>query len=140
LDVIATDLVLVLPWLTYAIFQVRHRQQYGTHKRLMVGLGIVLGVAVLAFEVELRLVGWRQFARPSPYFETTLFPFLYFHVTLAIGTTVLWIVTLATALSRFPRPPMPSTHSRFHRRIARATAIGTFATAITGWTFYYMAF
>jgi hypothetical protein len=44
------------------------------------------------------------------------------------------------ALLNFPSPPHPGPHSRFHVRWARIAAIDMFITAVTGWTFYYLAF
>lgn len=139
-DFVAVAMVLVVPALTYSIYLVRVRKDYLTHKRLQLGLGAVLLLAVILFEVDIRFHDWKHLTTSSPYHGTILFPFLYFHVLLASSTTLLWIWTIAGALRKIPNPPGPSSYSPFHRRLARLAAIGMYLTAVTGWTFYYMAF
>jgi hypothetical protein len=53
---------------------------------------------------------------------------------------VLWIAVVIQALRKFSRPPAPGPHSRWHSRYGTLAAIGMLLTAVTGWTFYWMAF
>ncbi len=99
----------------------------------------MLGVVVL-FELEVRIYGWRQFAEPSPFYDTILFPVLYVHLFFAISTPLLWIYTIVGAVRRFAKPPRPNDYSPRHRRVARLAAIAMLCTAFTSWTFYYLAF
>jgi hypothetical protein len=44
------------------------------------------------------------------------------------------------AWRRFPNPPHPSEHSRFHLFWARLAAVDLCLTAVTGTLFYWVAF
>lgn len=140
LDVVAVAMLVVVPILTYSIYLVRFRRDYQTHKRLQIGLGVALLIAVVLFEIDVRMHGWTHLAFDSPYYETYLFPVLWVHLFFACSTTALWIWTILEALGRFPSPPAPTQYGPRHKRIARFAALGMYATSITGWTFYYMAF
>src|SRR5687768_2332853 len=140
MDVVALAMLAVLPVLTLSLWLVRRRRRYALHKRLQIGTAAVLAVALLLFEIDIRLNDWRPLAEPSPYYRTWLFPLLYVHLFFAISTTVLWIVTLITALREFPVPPRPGPASTRHRRLGRLAALGMYATSVTGWSFYWAAF
>lgn len=62
------------------------------------------------------------------------------HLIFAVSTLVLWIWVLQEALTRFPSPPMPGSHGPRHRTMARLAAIDLVLTAVTGTTFYWLAF
>lgn len=140
MDFVAVAMAGILPVLAWSVYLVKRHKNYRLHKLVQLSLGTVLLVAVSLFEVDVRLYGWRQNATLSPYYNTILFPFLYFHLLVACTTTVLWIATITLAVRRFPKPPVPGAHSPLHRRLGWAGTIGMFATSITGWTFYWMAF
>jgi uncharacterized membrane protein YozB (DUF420 family) len=101
-------------------------------------VGLLL--VIVAFEIEVRLRGWTQWAKASPFYDGILFPFLYGHVALATLTTGLWILTMVKAMRHFPVPPRPGAYSPSHKRLARWAALAMFLTATTGWTFFWMAF
>ena len=140
MDVVAAAMLLIVPVLIFSIHQVRHRRRFALHKRTQVTLGIVLLVAVVLFELEVRLIGWRQYARESPYYDSLVFPVLYVHLLFAITTVVLWVWTITGALRRFAVPVAPGPYSARHRRIGWIAAIDMILTAVTGWVFYYLAF
>ncbi len=140
LDLVALAMFAILPTLSVAISFVRKHRDYNSHKKMMTAIALVLGVAVVLFEIEMRLVGWRHLAEPSPYFSTILFPSLYIHLVFSISTTLLLIATIFLAWRQFPVPPRPSAHSSRHKILGRLSAIGLFMTSVTGWVFYYLAF
>jgi hypothetical protein len=140
LDFVAVAMFLILPILSYSLYLVKVRKNYLAHKRLQIFLGLLLLVAVVLFEVDIRIYGWRHLAEPSPYYATALFPILYIHLFFAISTSLLWIVTILLAIRNFPSVPRPGPHSTLHKRLAWPAAITMYITAITGWTFYWMAF
>lgn len=141
MDVVATSMLIVVPVLAASLLALQKRN-YALHKRLQITLSALLGVVVLAFEVQVRLEDWRPYARPSPFYDTLLFPVLYFHLFMSITTTVLWILTMTTAVRGFKAPagPRPGPESRRHRKLGPVTAFFLFATAATGWTFFWLAF
>ena len=144
LDVVFLAMFVVLPVLAVSIYLVRVRKNYLWHKRIQIALGIVLAVAVAAFEADMRLHGWTHLAEPSPYYDAqtggTVFTVLWIHLAVAVTTAVLWVVVIVRALRNFPSPPAPAEHSRWHTRWAWAAAWGMALTAVTGWVFYYLAF
>lgn len=140
LDVVVVAMVGVLPVLTWSIYTVKGRRNYQQHGRIQLGLGLVLLIAVVLFEIEMRLVGgWRSLAKDSPYMATILPTELYVHLCFAVATFLVWTITITRALRWFPRPPQPGPHSGSHRRWGWLAASLMYCTAITGWTFYWLA-
>jgi hypothetical protein len=108
-------------------------------------LGLALLLAVAAFEVEMRMVGWQERARPSRYWtegsrNDLVDLSLALHLCFAIPTPVLWAVVVLAGLRWFPKPPRPGAHSHFHRFWGQCAAWALVATAVTGWWFYWCAF
>ncbi len=145
LDVVALALVVLLPAMGAAIVLARWYRAYRWHKRVQLTLGIVLLVTVAAFEADMRINGWRARAEASPFSSHDgstdwVALSLGVHLCFAVTTALLWIVVIARALRQFPNPPLPGSHSRWHRRFGYAAAIDMVLTALTGWTFYWLAF
>ncbi|GAB5444469.1 MAG: hypothetical protein Fues2KO_48180 [Fuerstiella sp.] len=149
LDFVVCALVIIVPLLVYSLWLVKVKQDYRRHKWLQIALGIILLVAVGAFEVDLQIVhgGWENIVQKSVPDEAqlaehiaTVRPWLRTHLVFAITTPLLWAVTLTLALKRFPDPPAPSTHSRLHRTLGWLSTIDITLTAVTGLLFYYVAF
>src|SRR6478609_8701638 len=69
LDVVFVAMFVVVPLLGLSIYLVKYRRQYAWHKRLQLTMATVLLIAVLLFEVDIRINGWEQRAGPSPYFD-----------------------------------------------------------------------
>ena len=69
-----------------------------------------------------------------------MFASLYVHFFFAVTTTWLWIAVITQALRRIPTPPAPGPHRASHRFWGWIAAIDMAMTAVTGWTFYYLAF
>jgi hypothetical protein len=141
LDVVFLAMFAVVPVMAASIYLVKHRRSYSLHKWLQVTLGAVLLVAVLAFEVDMRIHGWRARAEPSPYYAQRLVDgMLYVHLFFAVPTVLIWAYVIIDALRKFPRPPLPGRHSRRHKLWGWFAAIEMTMTALTGWFFYWMAF
>ena len=142
LDLLFIALFAILLVLAFSIYLVRVKKNYVTHKWIQIGLAIVLVVALVAFEFDLRFVtDWRELAEPSPYFESGLvFKMLALHLMFAIPTPFLWGWVIWRALKRFPAEPKPGQHSREHRFWGRIAAAFMLMTTITGWVFYWIAF
>ncbi|MEX0703095.1 MAG: DUF420 domain-containing protein [Planctomycetales bacterium] len=149
LDAVVCALALIVPALAFSIWQVKFGRCYRLHRNLQIGLGIVLLIAVGAFEIDLQLYhgGWENVVnRPG---ETARLAgdelafarkVLRVHLVFAITTPLLWGTTIALALRRFPSPPVPGPHSRLHKALAWSSTIDITLTAITGLAFYYFAF
>ena len=141
MDVVLLAMFAIVPLLCISIALVRYRKKYTVHKRIQISLGIILAVAILLFEIDVRMYPWRPRAEPSPYFATGWVDWaLWLHLPFAISTAFLWIYVFVWALRNIPHPPGPGPWSRRHRFWARLAALDMIATAITGSIFYFLAF
>lgn len=149
LDFVVVALVIIVPCLIYSLWLAAIRRAYTQHRTLQIGLGVVLLVAVTAFEIDLQVVhgGWENIVAKQGLDDTALAariaavrPWLRLHLLFAVTTPVLWIATLGLALRRFGNPPHPGSHSRTHRFLGWASAVDITLTSVTGLWFYYLAF
>ena len=140
MDLVATAMVAIVPLLTTSLCLVRIKKKYQAHKQIQLGMAGTLLVTVICFELYVRIYGWQDQARPSPYFETILFPVLYIHLFFAIGAVGLWCMTIAGALKGFKKSVSPSVYSNRHKRLGWASALFMYMTSVTGWLFYYLGF
>lgn len=142
LDVLVLAMGAIVAALAWSIYQVKYRRRYELHKWVQVSLGVVLLVAVIVFEVDVRLNGWQERAAGElgGHASQLVMTSLAIHLVFAVSSSILWPIVIVRALLNFPNPPQPGPHSRFHVRWARIAAIDMFITAITGWSFYYLAF
>lgn len=140
LDVVAVAMILIVPVLWWSIYALAKCHRYATHAKVQLVMAAVLLLAVILFEVEIRSVGWRDRAAPSPYLGPVLYTVLIVHILIATATVLSWVATVFFALKRFPWPPKPGAHSILHKKLGKFAAIGMTLTAITGWIFYWMAF
>jgi len=119
----------------------RQPWNFNTHRMIQLIISTALLIVILIFEVEVRTNGWIDNARPSPHYETILFPVLWLHILCAVATVALWAVTLIGAIKHLGRPPLPhQTHSTKHKRLGKYSSMSLWLTAITGTIFYYLAF
>ncbi len=142
LDVVCLAMVVVVAVLGWSIRQVRRHRRYLLHKRVQLTLAAVLGVVLVAFEVDIRLHGWQDRAagQLGGQASTAVLTALAIHLFFAVTTVMLWIIVITLALRRFPSPPEPNAHSNFHRCWARLAAWDMVLTTLTGWVFYVLAF
>ena len=116
LDVVFLAMFAVLPALAVSIYLVK-QGEFGLHKKLQLALGLVLLVAVVAFEVDMRLNDWTTRAIESPYFSADAKwscpagVALTVHLFFAVPTAGLWTFVIVQALRKFPHLPQPGQHS-----------------------------
>ncbi len=140
MDVVLVGLLALMPVLVWSIAAVR-RGHYSLHKRLQLVIVVLLALAIVFFEIDIRLLSdWKERARPSSFWPDGVLWALGVHLVFAITTFVLWVWVLWEALARFSSPPAPGIHGPRHRVMARIAAIDLVATAITGCVFYWLAF
>lgn len=139
LDLIVVAMAIILPVMIYSLFIVRRHKRYTKHRNLQIALGTVLGLAILAFEIDMRLRGWRHLAEASPYYDSLVFPALYIHLFFAVPTLGLWSYTIFQAVRH--QISTRVSPSRFkHKTFGRLSAYTMIATTLTGWIFYWLAF
>lgn len=147
LDFVVVALVLIVPLLLFSLYAVKYRRQYTLHRNLQLLLLAVLGVAIVAFEIDVQWLhgGWENLVAKrtpplSPAQLSQVRTVLLVHLVFAISTPLLWGVTLYLALKHMPRPPAPCAHSLWHRRLGWLATLDLVLTSITGLMFYYAAF
>jgi len=142
LDIVCVGMVVVVVVLAWSVRQVRRHRRYALHRRVQLGLAVLLLVVISMFELDIRLHGWQERAAGElgGQASNAVLTVLTVHLCFAVTTVVLWILVLTLAWRRFPHPPAPNSHSPFHRRWARVAAWDMVLTAVSGWTFYVMAF
>lgn len=141
LDVVFLAMFAVLPAMVTNIILAKRCQRYAAHKWLQVGLGLLLFVAVVLFEIDNFLHDWRERAEPSPYYANGwVARVLAIHLFFAVPNVFIWAYVTIDALRKFPNPPAPSPYSRRHKLWGWLAAGAMTMTAVTGWIFYWMAF
>lgn len=145
LDLVFAAMFLVVPVMWISIWLAHTGRQFRLHKAIQMTLAIALAIAVIAFELEIRLRGWRHLAAESPFWRDGSWNdwidySLVVHLLFAIPTPLIWAVVIVRAWRGFPRPPRPSHHSPAHRLWGQIAAAAMTLTAVTGWIFYWVAF
>lgn len=145
LDIVFLAMFLVMPVMAVSLYLVKYKKKFALHKTIQIVLGVVLLIAVVLFEVDMRFwSGWQERAADSPHFEAdtwcTVWYALCIHLFFAIPTALLWIYVIVSAVRKYPNPPTPNEYSPKHIFWARLAAIEMFMTALTGWIFYTLAF
>jgi putative membrane protein len=149
LDFVVSALVLIVPLLVWSIWLVRFRRNFVLHRRMQLSLGLILLVAVTAFEVDLQVVhgGWQNIVAKQQLADDVLAakieavrPWLWFHLLFAVTTPFLWVVTIVQAMRRFGNPPVPGPYSGTHRILGWVSTVDITMTSLTGLLFYYLAF
>jgi putative membrane protein len=139
LDFIVVAMAAVVPILLFSIRRVRIDRDFKRHKAIQIALGIILGSAILAFELDMRLNGWKHLAAASPYYETYVYPALLIHLGFAIPTLCLWTYTIYAGIKH--RIELGANKARIrHRKLGLWSTYTMVGTTITGWIFYYLAF
>ena len=148
LDVVVCALVAVVPLLLWGLYAVKVQRRYALHRNIQLTLAAVLLVAVLLFEIDMRLQGgWQNIVNRDPAHPRLtgealdqVRNLLYVHLFFAISTPFLWGATIYLALKRFPNPPLPGPHSSLHKKLGWLSVIDIVMTSVTGLAFYYLAF
>lgn len=144
LDVVLIALFLVVPILIFGLVQV-HKKNYLLHAKIMTGLGLLVFIVVIAFEIDIRIQGGidailensgRKLANTSGFKNL-----LYIHLFFAISTCILWVITTIGAIKRFGfKAPQPGAYSKAHKLLGKLTVLDILGVAVTGFAVYYMAF
>ncbi len=142
LDFVALAMLGVVFILSFSIYQIRVKKRPMLHRNLQIATAIILTLALIAFEVDVRFfTKWRELADSSPFYASgTVGWWLNIHLIFAIPTPFVWGFVIVTGIKRFKTGFNQGDYNRKHRILGRIAAALMFLTAITGWIFYYLAF
>ena len=142
LDLLVVAMAVVLVVLGWSVYQVKYRRRFVLHKWVQIGLAVALLVAVVVFEIDIRLHGWEERAAGELGGEASslVWNALYVHLVFSVSTVILWPIVIVRAVRGFGPSAEPSSHSRSHLVWARIAAGDLVLTAISGWVFYWLAF
>ncbi len=140
-DLVVCAMLLVIPLQWYSVYLLKKKKNLSRHRSLQLLLGGLLLATVVIFELDVRLYDWTPLAEPSPYYNTLLFPFLYFHVIFAVATTLSWAITIYGAVKVYSKDlRFRHEYSGIHKKLGWTSVFLINLTALTGWIFYYLAF
>jgi putative membrane protein len=141
IDLVVLSFALILPLLILS-WRFARRREYSNHRRVQLGLALVLAVAVTMFEVDLKLSGGIfELTRDSAYAGTTLLnSIIYGHTLVAIGSVLVWVPLIFISLRRFGNPPVPGAFSATHRFWGRTGMLLMMASGLSALPLYYLGF
>jgi putative membrane protein len=141
MDLVLLSFAVILPAISWSWWQAR-QGHYLTHKKTQLLLGAVLAVAVLMFEIDLKVSGGIfVLTADSVYNGTTLLnSWIYGHTVVAILTTFIWIGLIVASLRKFPNPPAPGEFSKTHRLWGRTGMSTMMAAGLSAFPLYYYGF
>lgn len=142
MDLMVLLMIIVVTALGWSVYQVKVHRRYHLHKRVQIPLGLALLVAIVMFELDVRLNGWQDRAAGivGGSVSSAVWVALSIHLVFAIASVILWPIVIVMAIRKFGHPPKPGAHSAVHVPWARAAAVGMVLTAVTSWAFYWTAF
>ncbi|PCJ62828.1 MAG: DUF420 domain-containing protein [Planctomycetota bacterium] len=144
LDLVVVALLAVVPILVYGVILARLKK-YALHARVMTGLGIVVLVVVVLFEVDMRLHGSiKQImidAGREDAYTSGFFTLLCIHIFFSVSTCAIWFWTIYKAIKKFGlKNTQPNEYSSTHKKLAILAIIDIVCVAVTGLMVYYFAF
>lgn len=142
LDFVVVAMLGVTIVLAYSIYLIRVKKQPRAHRNIQIATAIVLVIALVAFEIDMRFfTNWRELASSSPFYESGIADAcLWLHLLFAIPTPFVWAAVIVIGLRKFKTDFNQGSFNRIHRISGRIAAAMMVMTAITGWIFYYVAF
>jgi uncharacterized membrane protein YozB (DUF420 family) len=141
MDLVMLALIIILPVMFYSYRRARSGI-YAQHRSWQLRLGVVLGITVVLFEIDMQMAGGiYEMAKGGRYYGTRMLDtIIYIHLFFSVTTTLIWLLLLIFSLKRFDNPPQPNRFSQTHRLWGRLGMLDMLMTAITGYILYWYAF
>lgn len=141
IDIVNASFIVIVPVLIYSWAKVR-KGEYGLHKKIQLTLFAVLFIAVILFEVDLKMRGGIFEMVKDSQFAGTAFlnGLIWFHMFVSITTSFIWIGLVVFSLWKFASPPVPNKFSGIHKFFGKIGMIDMILTGITGVMLYVTGF
>jgi putative membrane protein len=133
--------VIAAPLLMLYGFAHTRRREFRTHRNIQAVLVSVLLIAVVLFEIDIRVSGGtKAFLGGSRLVDTRFLQvFLTVHILVAVLSFSGWLALLVSSWRKFSRV-LPGRFSINHRRYGKLIFSGAVFTAISGAALYVMNF
>jgi len=139
MDVVMVALLVINPALFWSIQQAK-RGKIQLHRKIQIALSLILLVAVVLFELEIRMangivniIGAERF---TTLFQTTL----YIHIFFSVTTSIIWAVVCIKAVKLYTPNGFPEHYINKHKRWGMIGALDLLLTTLTGFFVYYLGF
>jgi len=139
LDVVFLAMFAILPAMGLGVWLAR-TGRHRLHRTVQLTMAVVLLVAVVLFEIDMRFfTDWRKLAAESAWVDWCP-GLLYLHMAFAVPTPFLWGWIIVGALRHFDDQFQAPEYRESHRRLGWCGVLMMTATAVTGISFYCLAF
>ncbi len=139
LDVVFIAMFAIIPILGVSIWLAKSGR-FWWHRTLQLSTSIVLLLAVVAFEIDMRFfTDWRQLAADSQWVAWCP-SLLYIHLCFAVPTPLLWAWIIFQAMRKFDDSFQNPAYRQQHRRLGWIGVTMMLGTGLTGIVFYIFAF
>jgi len=138
---IVTLIVALLPFLMLGVISFARRRQYKVHATLQKMLFWISLIVVAYFEYGVRTYGGFNVlieGSSTPY--DYAFWVLMVHIAIAVGTLVLWVITLNRAKRDRRMNVLPGMYTMDHKSAGIRLFIGILLTSLSGIWVYYLLF
>jgi len=141
LDLIILSLLIVVPTLLYSVKLARQRR-FIAHRNLQVVLFIVLFVAIVLFEIDLKSQGgvW-EMTKGSRFANSNFLTFvIYFHLMFSFSMAFLWLTIIPLSLWKYRTGFNQGKFNRIHSLAGKITIPVTIMAGLTGTALYFIGF
>lgn len=139
MDIIVVSLTLIVPCLIFSIQQAK-AGNIELHRKLQIGLSLLLLFAVTLFELEMQLVGGIENIMEKERYTTPFRVYLWTHIAISISTIIVWGITIFKALKAFDGKNLEPSHRALHRKLGWASTLLLVLTSLTGLGVYAWCF
>jgi putative membrane protein len=139
MDGIVLSLVAIVPTLIYS-WKLARDKKYLRHKNTQIVVFVVLLVAVLLFEYDLKSQGgiWEMTKESRFAGSAFLANTVYIHLFFSFSTAFFWVILVPLSLYWYRKELRPNKHSRVHKVLGKLTMVLTLGTGITGTFLYFI--
>jgi|GEM_PF-388834 len=127
-------LAILAPFISLYAVSLIKKHEYKTHIKIQKRLFWTCIIAVLIFEIQLRILGGSgsliagSAHTSTPFFKTILTA----HIIGAVLTYIIWGITVFTSNRKWKKPrALPGSFTITHKRLGVISIVGLFYTAIT---------
>ncbi len=142
IDIVTLSFIIVLPILIVSWQLARNKNDYASHRKIQLALGLTLAIVVAVFEYDLSASGGIFELTKGGIYEGTVLlnGTIYIHTLFAVLASFIWVGLILASLIKFANPPKPNAFSSKHRFWGRAGMVTMIGAGLTSPPLYYFGF